>query len=78
MVARLCINGSSRTAAADTSGSRDTGMLILLGFPLLADIPNGKRRDRLPERVVRCRTPRDTDAGAAGAAGSALPACQET
>jgi len=29
-------------------------MLTLLRVPLLADIPDGKRRNRLPQRVVRC------------------------
>jgi len=29
-------------------------MLNRVRVPLLADIPDGKRRDRLPQRVVRC------------------------
>ena len=32
-------------------------MLTLLRVPLLADIPDGKRRDRLPQRVVRRKHP---------------------
>src|SRR5210317_1982946 len=57
VVARLCIDGSSRTAAAAPCGSRDTGMLARLCFPLLADIPNGKRCDRWPQGMVRCKHP---------------------
>ena len=32
-------------------------MLTLLRVPLLADIPDGKRRNRLPQRVVRRKHP---------------------
>jgi hypothetical protein len=57
VVARLCIDGSSRTAAATPRGIRDTVMLNRVRVPLLADIPDGKRRDRLPQRVVRRKHP---------------------
>ena len=57
MMPRLSINGSRRAAAADTSGSQDTFILARLHVPLLADIPNGNRRDRLPQRVVRRKHP---------------------
>jgi len=42
VVARLCINGSSRTAAAASRGSQDTGMLDRLRVPLFANIPDGR------------------------------------
>jgi len=32
-------------------------MLARLRFPLLAEIPDGKRSDRLPQRVVRGKHP---------------------
>ena len=57
VMARLSINASSRTAAATSRGSQETGMLARLRVPLLADIPNGKRRGRLPQRVVRRKHP---------------------
>jgi hypothetical protein len=53
MMARLSINGSSRIAAAATRGSQDTGMLARLRVPLLADIPDGNRRDHLPQQAPR-------------------------
>ena len=57
VVARLSINDSSRTAAATPRASQDTGMLACLRVSLLADIPDGKRRDGLPQPVVRRNTP---------------------
>jgi hypothetical protein len=57
MMARLSINASSRTAAAAPRGIRDTGMLARLRVSLLADIPDGKCSDRLPQRVVRRKHP---------------------
>ena len=57
MMARISINGYSRTAAAAPRGSQDTGILARLRIPLLADIPDGNRRDRLPQWVVRCEHP---------------------
>jgi hypothetical protein len=56
-MARLSVHGSSRTTAATPRGIRDTVMLARLRFPLFADIPNGKRSDGLPQRVVRCEHP---------------------
>jgi hypothetical protein len=57
MMARLSINGCSRTAAAAARGIRDTFMLARICVPLLADIPNGKRRDHWPQRMVRRKHP---------------------
>jgi hypothetical protein len=57
VVVRLCINGSSRITATTPRGIRDTVMLNRLRVPLLADIPDGNRRDRWPQRVVRCEHP---------------------
>jgi hypothetical protein len=55
--ASLSLNGSSRTAAAATRGSQDTGMLARLRVPLLAESPDGKRCDGLPQRVVQREHP---------------------
>jgi hypothetical protein len=57
VMARLCVNGSGRTAAAAPRGSQDTGMLARLRVPLLADIPDGKRRHGRPQGMVRCKHP---------------------
>ena len=57
VVARLCINGSSRTAAVSSCSNEDAGMLARLRVPLLADIPDGSRSDGRPQQVVRCKHP---------------------
>jgi len=41
-MARLCVNGFSRTTAAAPCGSQDTDMLARLRFPLHASHRHGK------------------------------------
>jgi hypothetical protein len=56
VVVRNRFDGSSRTAAATPRGIRDTVMLNRLRVPLLVDIPDGKRRDGWPQRLVQRKT----------------------
>ena len=57
MVAGHFIKTSSRPAAAAPDRSRDTGTFAGIRFPLCADVPDGKRRDGLPQGMVRCEHP---------------------
>jgi hypothetical protein len=78
VVARLSINDSSRTAAAATRGSQGTGMLARHRGPLLAKIPDGNRRDRWPQRMVRRKHPVIPVPVPPGRWNQVLPAGQET